>query len=320
MKRIENYVIGVLLAGTLVAGFALQKSGVYGWTLFIIIPVLVGALAERIRPHETLTGAVKMGALAGCIPLLGLLLLGIEGLICIAMAAPLVVPLAIVGSVIINRARPHTGIERESIAMLILLPIATMGWDLSAKPTVYEVHTQMEIAASPEQVWKYIVNLPDFPPPAEWMFREGIAHPVATRTEGVGVGVKRYCVLSTGDMLEEVEVWDEPHVLRFRVLETPAPMRELSLYKQITPSHLRGYYHGKTGEFRLKRLADNHTLVEGMSSYQHGLWPAQYWRLWSDEVVHEVHLRVLNRIRDLAEHDAAMISRAQTGSDPGLAK
>lgn len=310
MRRRENYVVGTLLAATLLAGLLLMKGGVYGLTLFVVLPLLLGAIVERIMQHESISGAIKAGALAGAIPLLALLLLGAEGLICIAMATPLVIPLAILGASIVHGVRPRGGMERQGIALMLVLPIATMGWDLGANPPVYEVHTRVEIAAAPEQVWKYVVSLQDLPAPAEWMFREGIAHPIATQTEGAGVGAKRHCVLSTGDMLEEIEIWDEPRVLRFRVLQTPPPMRELSLYGHVTPRHLSGYYQGKTGEFRLTRLAGNRTMLEGISTYQHGLWPASYWRLWSDEVVHEVHRRVFKRIRDLAERDAAMASRS----------
>jgi hypothetical protein len=31
------------------------------------------------------------------------------------------------------------------------------------------------------------------------------------------------------------------------------------------------------------------------------MWPAGYWRRWSDAVVHRIHLRVLRHIKRLAE-------------------
>jgi len=52
------------------------------------------------------------------------------------------------------------------------------------------------------------------------------------------------------------------------------------------------------------RLADGHTLLEGTTRYQHGLWPAEYRRWWSDAIIHRIHLRVLTHIRALAEQDA----------------
>ena len=43
------------------------------------------------------------------------------------------------------------------------------------------------------------------------------------------------------------------------------------------------------------------TRLEGTTWYQHGLWPSQYWRLWSDAIIHKIHLRVLRHIRDEVE-------------------
>ena len=83
-------------------------------------------------------------------------------------------------------------------------------------------------------------------------------------------------------------------------------MSEWSPYAKLTPKHLHGYFVSEEGQFRLIPLGDNRTQLEGTTWYQHGLWPAEYWRWWSDAIIHRIHLRVLAHIRTLAEHDAAM--------------
>ncbi|MDQ6705577.1 MAG: hypothetical protein M3Z85_06395, partial [Acidobacteriota bacterium] len=92
-------------------------------------------------------------------------------------------------------------------------------------------------------------------------------------------------------------------LLRFRVTENPAPMHEWSPYARVLPKHLHGYFISKHGEFRLTELVNHRTRLEGNTWYQHGLWPAEYWRWWSDAIIHRIHLRVLNHIRTLAEED-----------------
>jgi hypothetical protein len=32
------------------------------------------------------------------------------------------------------------------------------------------------------------------------------------------------------------------------------------------------------------------------------MWPAVYWHIWSDYIIHRIHLRVLNHIKQAAEH------------------
>jgi hypothetical protein len=98
-----------------------------------------------------------------------------------------------------------------------------------------------------------------------------------------------------------VVVWNEPRLLRFVVTATPPAMREMGLYGPIQPKHLNGYYLSKEGQFELTSLPGGRTLVVGTSWYQHGLWPAGYWRWWSDAVVHHIHRRVLDHIRALSE-------------------
>ena len=41
--------------------------------------------------------------------------------------------------------------------------------------------------------------------------------------------------------------------------------------------------------------------LEGTTWYRHNLWPATYWQVWSDYIIHRIHLRVLEHIKERAE-------------------
>ena len=145
----------------------------------------------------------------------------------------------------------------------------------------------------------------ELPEPHEWYFRAGIAYPQKAGIVGSGEGAVRYCQFSTGPFIEPVEAWDEPRLLRFGVTENPPPMHEWSPYANIAPKHLHGYLVAERGQFQLTELPNRRTLLNATTWYRHGLWPAQYWRLWSDAIIHRIHIRVLNHIRTLAEQDAS---------------
>jgi len=298
----ERCCAGLLLLAILAAiGGALLFSGWYGWTLFIVLPVLLGALASWVFRPKTAGGAAASGALAATAAAGSLLLLGREGLICILMALPLAVPLGALGGWLAYiQAGSSEVARRGGVAMLLLLP-AGITWDAHARPPVFAVRTAITIAASPEQVWKHVVAVSELPEPREWFLRAGLAYPKRARIEGSGPGAIRYCEFSTGPFVEPIEVWNEPRLLRFRVTGNPAPMHEWSPYARVLPKHLHGYLISRQGEFRLTRLPNQRTLLEGTTWYQHGLWPAEYWRWWSDAIIHRIHLRVLNHIRTLAE-------------------
>jgi hypothetical protein len=126
-------IIGLLLLSILVAGgFMLLRGGVYGLTIFVVAPVALGAIAAAVA-------------------LCAWLVVGLEGLICVAMALSLAVPLGALGSWAVYRLG-SSSLAKPSFAVLLLVPSASITWDATVPPTVFEVRSAVEIAASPEQV------------------------------------------------------------------------------------------------------------------------------------------------------------------------
>lgn len=300
-KKLRMIVSMGLFAFLLIGALSLARRGTYGWTLFIVLPVVAGGLGTWSYRPTSVSRAIGVGATIGALGCGFFLLLGAEGFICVLMAIPVVVPLAIIGSLLAYWGHSLSNPKQPTV-MGLLVPISLL-FDVNSKPPVYRVRTSIVVNAVPERVWKYVVAFPDITSQRDWVLRTGLAYPIRTCIDGVGVGVRRSCVLSTGTVQERVVVWDKPHLLRFVVTATPPAMREIGLYGPIYPKHLDGYYISKEGQFALTPLPGGRTLVVGTSWYQHGLWPAEYWRWWSDTVVHHIHRRVLEHIRTLAENN-----------------
>jgi hypothetical protein len=146
-----------------------------------------------------------------------------------------------------------------------------------------------------------VVAFAEIPPPKELLFRAGIAYPIRAEISGRGVGAVRHCIFSTGPFVEPIEVWDEPRLLRFGVTANPAPLNELTPYGHIDAPHLHGYFVSEKGQFSLTALPSGRTRLEGTTWYHDALWPAAYWHLWSDYIIHRIHSRVLEHIRAEAE-------------------
>jgi uncharacterized protein YndB with AHSA1/START domain len=283
----------------LIAALALAHRGIYGLSIFVVLPVIAGALGTWSFRPRTAGGAARIGATVGCAGCLAFLLLGKEGYICMLMALPLVLPLTTAGSLFAYWSSVSRQ-GKQPVGMALLLPLGLL-FDVNAKPPVYSVTTSIVVNASPERVWKYVVAFPDIQEKPDWVLSTGLAYPVRTRIDGSRAGAARSCDLSTGTVQERVVAWEEPRLLRFTVLSTPPAMVERGLYGPIHPKHLDGYYISKAGQFELTPLSGGRTLVVGTSWYRHGLWPAEYWRWWSDAVVHHIHRRVLEHIRMLSE-------------------
>ena len=118
------------------------------------------------------------------------------------------------------------------------------------------------------------------------------------------MGAVRHCVFSTGAFVEPITIWDEPRHLRFDVTAMPEPMQEWTFYSDVHPPHLEGYFQTTQGEFLLERLPEGRTRLHGTTWYHNDLWPANYWKVWSDHLIHRIHLRVLRHVKQLAEAEA----------------
>ena len=301
----ERAIYGSLLAALVACvGYQLISTGLYGFTLFALLPVLVGAIGAWVTQAKSSSKAMRAGIYANLIGCAAFLLGGLEGLVCIGMALPLALPLGAFGGWLVYAATHKRTLARGT-AMLAILPLGlgSLGFDATAKPHVFAVRSSIEIAAPPEVVWKHVVSFSELPPPEEWYFKSGIAYPMRARIDGTGPGAVRYCEFSTGPFVEPIEVSDEPRLLRFSVAQNPAPMNEWSPFANVVPRHLHGYLVSKQGQFLLTALPNGHTLLEGTTWYQHGLYPETYWTVWSDAIIHRIHMRVLNHIKNLSEHD-----------------
>ncbi len=320
-RIIPDHALGSAAMGllvTLVFGVAAVALGtkafaIYGWGLFVALPFcqgLVSVLIYGYHRHRTFATCLIVSTLSTAFLGAALLALAIEGIICLAMAWPIALVLSIIGGSIgyaIQR-RPGTGAEVPAVLTLVVLfvPLLMAAEQANTPETPsFEVRTALVIDAPPERVWRRLISFPDLPAPTEWAFRLGIAYPIHATVQGKGPGAVRECLFSTGTFVEPVEVWDEPRLLKFAVASEPLPMRELTPYREIHPRHLHGYLQPEDAQFLLTPLPGGRTLLEGTSRYRNKMWPASYWQLWSDWIVHRIHLRVFNHIKRLAEQEGS---------------
>jgi uncharacterized membrane protein YhaH (DUF805 family) len=288
----------------------------YGWGTFVGLPFALGMMSAYINgEHEQRKFGDSVGVALVAITVLGfsMFFFAWEGMACLVMAAPIVYLLAFMGACLghsmqMNRLR---SIEQKviSIVLMFAMPLL-MGAEYAAhtEASMIAVTSVVEIAAPPSVVWNHVVAFPELAPPDDWLFKIGIAYPIGATINGAGPGAVRKCRFSTGTFIEPIKVWDAPNLLQFGVTAQPPSMREFSWMHEIHPAHLVGYLDVHAGQFKLEPIADanggmTHTRLVGTTWYQNKMWPAPYWRLWSDSIIHRIHLRVLKHIRTNAEKE-----------------
>jgi uncharacterized membrane protein YhaH (DUF805 family) len=306
-------VFGILATAFLTAlevAFTTNGLGNYGWGLFVGIPFFLGLSSTLIysfhRPRPLgkclLVATISTGLVGAA-----LFALAVEGIICLVMALPLALALALFGAFIgyVVQRRPTfatSTLRVVSVGFLLIPGLILVEYGIGETPPLYKVTTSVVIKSDPETVWTHVVTFSQLPPPTEAIFKTGIAYPIRAEMHGRGPGAVRHCIFSTGPFVEPITAWDEPRLLQFDVGEQPRAMEELSLYNDLRPPHLENYFIARKGQFELKSLADGTTLLEGTTWYQNRFWPAPYWHLWSDAIIDSIHNRVLLHIKSLAEN------------------
>jgi uncharacterized membrane protein YhaH (DUF805 family) len=283
----------------------------YGWALFVGLPFGLGmtsVLLYGFQQPRDLGSCVLVSFLSIAFLGAGLLAIAFEGFICLLMAAPIGLVLGLMGGFVgyAVQLRPWSAGEAPYllVALMLALP-ALMAAEYSSdpQPELLEVTSVVEIDAPPEEVWRHVVSFTELPEPDDWFFQSGVAYPMRAEIHGRGPGAVRHCVFSTGPFVEPITIWDEPRVLEFTVQDQPPPMKEWSPY-DIHPPHLDHYLVSQKGRFRLTPLPDGRTRLEGTTWYTNKMWPAVYWQQWSDWVIHRIHMRVLDHVKNLAERPA----------------
>lgn len=286
----------------------------YGWGLFVSLPFAMGLVSVLIyagRQKRSFGSCMAVAMLPILFAGLCLLAVAVEGLICLIMAAPIGIVLSLLGGIVGYLIVGNRSAPVHPVAMMVILisvPL-TMGMEQQAgdQPPLLAVTSSVVINAPPEQVWPHVVSFSPIPEQRDWILHTGVAYPTRARIDGHGVGAIRHCIFTTGEFVEPIEVWDEDRLLRFSVAAQPEPMEELSPYPHLKTPHLHGYLQSHEGELRLTALPGGKTLLEGTTWYTDQIWPSRYWQVWSDMVIHHIHLRVLEHIKNLSEESKTAV-------------
>lgn len=73
-------------------------------------------------------------------------------------------------------------------------------------------------------------------------------------------------------------------------------------WDNVHPPHLDGYFKSHKGQFKLTKISETQTLLEGTTWYSIDLSPEIYWAFWSEYIIHAIHERVLNHIKNVSEN------------------
>lgn len=266
---------------------------VYAFCMFVPLPILMGFAGsfflKRIN-RPTIGFHILQSLLTTVIALVLSYLFLKEGSICILMASPLLFSTVILGS-LFGRA---IFINMNKTIQVSFAPVL-IAWIVIDSLMPHYFHSQITdrvvIRAKPQKVWKYIGGYPAITTkPDYWLFKMGLPAPVQSTISSKTVGADRKCIFEGNVVFDEKITELEPNKkLTFDVTHQPK-------YPEIN-----GHFVLDRGQFLLHDNGDGTTTLIGTSWYQLKVYPSLYFDLWAQDVIRNVHLRVMNHVKELAE-------------------
>jgi len=285
------------------SGFALILVMSCGFIFFM--PFALGCISVYIdelqRPRKVWTW-IFMPWLPMVAALMVLLLVMLEGLICIVMLLPVGLLLASLGGVAGGMSARFVRSQRArrvTMTCIALLPLLAHPWE---KQALYQwetrrVESAIDIQASPELIWRNIERVPairgeELPP--SWAHAVGFPDPVEATLSHEGVGGVRNASFTGGVLfIETVDVWEPGRRLGFTIAAQPIPPKTLDEHVTVGGE----YFDVLRGEYQLETLAPG--VIRLHLSSQHRVSTDFNWyaHFWTDAVMSDVQKRILRVIQ-----------------------
>ncbi|OCX51143.1 hypothetical protein BEL04_20760 [Mucilaginibacter sp. PPCGB 2223] len=259
---------------------------------FIIIPILMGLVCAWYWLKTDLSGR-SWTANVGANSLIAVFLSSVflhEGVICLLIVSPLIFCFMLVGTAI-GKAIFKRNNQNLNVSVFALLALIFVADSLSKHDYKNVVSDSIVINATPDKIWKNVVSFePIKQKNTYWLFRIGMPSPMATTVTGQYNGAGRKCIFSNGYVFgEKIVTYDENKDLTFDIIDQPRD------------PEIMGHIDIERGQFLLKDNGNGTTTLIGNSWYKLYVFPVWYYDIWAQSITRNVHLRVMQHIKELSE-------------------
>lgn len=269
-----------------------DSKAIFIYSEFIIIPMLMGIISAWFWKRLELSSRKALAY--SCYNVFIVIILSSiflqEGVICLVIVSPLIFCFVITGASI-GRAMFKRNNNTMNISFVSLLLFAFV---IDSKATHYyenEVSDTIIVNATPDKVWKNVVSFKRIEEPNKyWLFRIGMPSPIESTVEGNYKGAGRKCIFSNGYVFgERIATYQPNEDLTFDIINQPRD------------PEIMGHIDILKGQFLLKDNGNGTTTLTGNSWYKLYVFPVWYYDIWAQSITRNVHLRVMEHIKELSE-------------------
>jgi hypothetical protein len=266
-----------------------------------LVPTTVGYLTVRPVRGATLGFRLFAPWVTCALIVVGALLSGLEGAICVVFAAPAMLAFASLGGLLAGR-----GAERSrtvELPIVLLLPLMSMTLERQHPLPLRQVvtSTEIEIAAPPSVVWPLVVSVDTIRETERHraLFTAvGFPSPIAATLSHPGVGGVRTASFERGVVFHEVvTTWEPEHRLRFTIDARSVPSAALDAHVTIGGP----FFDVLTGTYELRALSPTRTLLVLQSEHRVSTRFNPYAAWWADRIMSSIQRNILEVLRVRAE-------------------
>ena len=287
-----------------------NSGGVVSMSFIFSVPFACGALSVAIGRICSSDNWVVHAIISPCAILaLGLFICvagGIEAMICIVMALPILLIAVILGGLLAHALLPRCRpVPHLYLTLAVFLPIITamfegsLHWPTETKTITNSIH----INATAAKIWPEIASVDAIDPasiPNKWIYRIGLPKPIAAtldhhRTGGIRVATFERDV----SFFEEVTEWDKPHKLSFSIHADPDFIPRTAFDQHIIVGGR--FYDVLDGTYRIEPLPDGSSMLHLSSRHRLSTRFNAYAGWWSVKIMDQIQGSILEVIRSRAE-------------------
>jgi len=269
-----------------------DNDGTLVFSEFVIVPLLMGIIASWFWRKLELTGASLTwnSVLNGTIAIFLSFVFLKEGVICLIIVSPLIFAFVITGAYIGRRMFRKSN-QTLNISVFSLLLSVFIVDSLSVHHYENLVVDEITVNAPPAEVWRHVVSFEKIKKDnTYWLFQVGMPSPVQATVDGNYEGAGRKCIFSNGYVFDEKMVTYKPNEnLTFDIVGQPRD------------PEIMGHIDILRGQFLLKDNKNGTTTLTGKSWYRLYVFPIWYYDIWAESITRNVHLRVMDHIKQLSE-------------------
>lgn len=277
-------ILSIIFLGT---GFVFLHFGMigYGWTFFIILPIVLGISIGALPNRKLALGGLFLGVLLFFI----LLLIGkLEGFICVLMTLPIIIPMLFIGAIISHLLKRYRIIKSSNKLKTLAFPIIVLLFGISTDRKeipreIVKIETSIILPYSNIDVYNAIKNVDTLDTEKPFLMKLDLPVPQKCILEKEEVGALRTCYFEGGKIIERVTHLEKGKLLKMDVVDY-----------QLTGRKWLGF---KEAIYTFDKVNDSMCKMTRITTYTSELYPRSYWKPLEKIGIEQEHEYVINNLK-----------------------